>query len=46
MGEFYFTRDPSDRNMRGRGVYDMLLFKEAINNLGLVALPLKGGNFT
>ena len=34
MGYFNFIRKPSDRNKPGGDVNDMLLFNEAISNLG------------
>ena len=46
MGDFNFIRALEDRNRPGGDINDMLLFNEAINNLGLVELPLKGRQFT
>lgn len=46
VGDFNFCRQPSDRNKLGGDVNGMLLFNEAINNLGLIELPLKGRKFT
>jgi endonuclease/exonuclease/phosphatase family metal-dependent hydrolase len=46
MGDFNFIRSPSNRNRDGGDVNDMLAFNEAISNLGLVELPLKGRKFT
>jgi hypothetical protein len=46
MGDFNFIRNPNDRNKPGGDVNDMLLFNDAISNLGLVELPLKGRKFT
>jgi hypothetical protein len=46
LGDFNFIREPSNRNKPGGDVNDMLLFNEAISNLGLVELPLKGRKFT
>jgi exonuclease III len=46
MGDFNFIRKPSDRNKPGGDVNEMLLFNDAISNLGLVELPLKGRKFT
>jgi exonuclease III len=46
LGDFNFIRKPTDRNKPGGDVNDMLLFNEAISNLGLVELPLKGRKFT
>jgi hypothetical protein len=46
MGDFNFIRKPSDRNKPSGDVNEMLLFNDAINNLGLVELPLKGRKFT
>ena len=45
-GDFNFIRKPSDKNKPGGDVNDMLLFNEAICNLGLVELPLKGRKYT
>ena len=42
MGDFNFIRSPEDRNRPGGDVNQMLLFNEAISNLGLIELPLKG----
>ena len=42
MGDFNFIRSPKDRNRPGGDVNQMLLFNEAISNLGLIELPLKG----
>jgi hypothetical protein len=44
--DFNFIRKPTDRNKPGGDVNDMLLFNEAIGNLGFVELPLKGRKFT
>lgn len=38
MGDFNFIRSPSDRNKPGGDINQMLLFNEAINNLGLSTL--------
>jgi exonuclease III len=46
MGDFNFMRSPSDRNKEGGDINDMLLFNEAISNLGIIELPLKGRKFT
>jgi hypothetical protein len=46
MGYFNFIRKPSDRNKLGGDINGMLLFNEAISNLSLVELPLKGRKFT
>ena len=46
LGDFNFIRSREDRNKPGGNVNDMLTFNEAINNLGLVELPLKGRKFT
>jgi hypothetical protein len=46
MGDFNFIRKPSDRNKPGGYLNGMLLFNEAISNLCLVELPLKGRKFT
>jgi hypothetical protein len=36
MGDFNFRRSPSNRNMPGGDLNYMLLFNEAISNLGIV----------
>lgn len=46
MGDFNFIRAPTDRNRPGGDVNEMLLFNEAISNLGLVELPLHGRKFS
>ena len=46
MGDFNFIRSPDDRNKLGGDINQMLLFNEAISNLGLVELPLKGRQFS
>jgi hypothetical protein len=46
MGDFNLIRSPRDRNKAGGNINEMLLFNEAIGNLGLVDIPLKGGKFT
>jgi exonuclease III len=46
MGDFNFIRKPSDRNKPGGDINGMLLFNEAISNLGLIELPLKGRKYT
>jgi hypothetical protein len=46
MEDFNFIRKPSDRNKPGGDVNDMLIFNEAISNLGLIELPLMGKRFT
>jgi exonuclease III len=46
MGDFNFISQPSDRNKPHGDVNDMLIFNEAIGNLGLIELPMKGRKFT
>lgn len=46
MGDFNFIRSPEDRNRPGGDVNQMLLFNEAISNLGLIELPLKGRQYS
>lgn len=46
MGDFNFIRNPSDRNRPGGDANEMLLFNDAISNLGLVELPLQGRKFS
>lgn len=45
LGHFNFLRSPDDKNKPGGNINDMLMFNEAISNLGLVELPLKGRNY-
>jgi hypothetical protein len=46
MGDFNLIISPQDRNKSGENVSEMLLFNEAISNLGLVDIPLKGIKYT
>jgi exonuclease III len=46
MGDFNFIRKPSDRNRPGGDINGMILSNDAMSNLGLVELPLKGRNYT
>jgi exonuclease III len=46
MGDFNFIRSPNDRNKPGGNISEMFKFNEAISNLGLVEIPLKGRKFT
>lgn len=46
VGDFNLYRNPDDRNEPGADYVEMLLFNEAISQLGLVELPLKGRRFT
>lgn len=46
VGDFNLYRNPSDRNREGADYGDMLMFNEAISDLGLVELPLRGQRFT
>ena len=46
MGAFNFIRSPEDRNIPSGDVNQMLLLNEAISNLGLMELPLKGRQFS
>ena len=46
MGNLNFIRSPADRNKPGGDINQMLLFNEAISNLGLVELPLKGRQYS
>jgi hypothetical protein len=43
---FNLIRSPADRNKPGGNFDEMLLFNEAISNLGLVEIPLKGRKYT
>jgi hypothetical protein len=46
VGDFNLIRSPNDRNKPGGNINEMLLFNEAISNLGLIEIPLKGKKFT
>ena len=46
MGDFNFIRSLEDRNKPGGDVNEMLMFNEAISELGLIELPLKGRQFS
>ena len=46
VGDFNFIRAPTDRNRPGGDVNEMLLFNEAISNLGLIELPLHGRKYS
>lgn len=46
VGDLNLYRNPEDRNRPGADLGNMLLFNEAISDLGLVELPLKGQRFT
>lgn len=46
VGDFNLYRNPSDRNRDGADYAEMFLFNDAISNLGLIELPLKGKHFT
>jgi exonuclease III len=46
LGDFNFIRNSNDRNKPRGDVNDMLLFNEAMNNLGILELPLKGRKYT
>jgi hypothetical protein len=46
LGDFNFIRKPPDRNKPGGDINGMLILNEAISNLGLVEIPLKGRKFT
>ena len=46
MGGFNFIRTPEDKNKPGGDVNEMLMFNEAISELGLIELPLKGSQFS
>lgn len=46
MGDLNFIRTPSDRNRPGGDVNEMLMFNEAISNLGLLELPLQGRKYS
>jgi len=46
VGDFNLIRRPDDRNRDGADPNEMFLLNEAINNLGLIELPLHGRQFT
>ena len=46
MGDFNLIRTPEDRNRPGGDVNEMLMFNEAISELGSIELPLKGRQFS
>lgn len=46
LGDFNMIRRNSDRNKPGANIGEMFAFNEAISNLGLVKLPLKGMKYT
>ena len=46
MGDFNFIRTPEDRNRPGGDVNEMLMFNEAISEMALIELPLKGRQFS
>jgi hypothetical protein len=46
VGDFNLIRSPNDRNKPGGNLNEMLLFNEAISNLGLIEIPMKGRKFT
>jgi hypothetical protein len=46
VGDFNFIRQPSYRNKPGGHVNEILIFIEAISNLRLIELPMKGRKYT
>jgi hypothetical protein len=46
VGDFNLIRAPENRNKEGGNVQEMLAFNNAINNLRLVELPLRGCKYT
>jgi len=46
IGDFNLIRNPSDRNMPGGNISEMLWFNEALNSLGVIEIPLHGRKFT
>jgi len=46
LGDFNFYRSLQDQNREGGNLQDTLIFSEAIGELGLVELPLKGKAYT
>lgn len=46
LGDFNYIRYPHNRNREGGNIQDMLQFNEAINQLALFEIPLKGRSFT
>ena len=45
VGNFNYIRYPHNRNIGNSDTNNMLQFNEAMNNLALVEVPLKGRNF-
>jgi endonuclease/exonuclease/phosphatase family metal-dependent hydrolase len=46
IGDFNLIKNPSDRNMPGGNISEMLWFNEALNSLGVIEIPLHGRKFT
>lgn len=46
MGDFNFIRSMQNRNLPGGDMNDIMIFNEAISNIGLQELPLKGRTYT
>ncbi|KAM3292613.1 hypothetical protein ACQJBY_036379 [Aegilops geniculata] len=46
LGDFNHIRYPQNRNLEGGNILNMLAFNEAISNLALIEIPIKGRNFT
>lgn len=46
LGDIYYIRYLDNRNKEGGNFQEMLQFNEAISNLGLVEIPLKGRSYT
>ena len=46
LGDFNLIRSLTDRNKSGGDINETMLFNDAICNLGLIELPLKGRKFT
>ena len=46
LRDFNHIRYPHNRNLEGGNIHNMLAFNEAISNLSLIEIPIKGRNFT
>jgi hypothetical protein len=46
IGDFNLIRNPSDRNMPGGNISEMLWFNEALNSLGIIEILIHGRKFT
>jgi exonuclease III len=46
IGDFNFYRSLENRNKEGGNMHDIMVFNEALSNLGLQEIPLKGRSYT